>query len=69
MTFGQGQFQPIDSLIDWTDPKWADVKDVADKFIYKGEHYIAPLSYSFIIIDAFGNVLDSIGKFCLFRFV
>lgn len=43
----KGQFQPIDSLIDWTDPKWADVKDVADQFIYKGEHYIAPLSYSF----------------------
>ncbi len=43
----KGQFQPIDSLVDWEDPKWADVKDTADGFIWKGEHYIAPLGYSF----------------------
>ncbi|MGN0667229.1 MAG: ABC transporter substrate-binding protein [Huintestinicola sp.] len=43
----KGQYQSIDPLINWEDPKWADVKDVADKFIYKGEHYIAPLGYSF----------------------
>ncbi|MGN1090108.1 MAG: ABC transporter substrate-binding protein [Huintestinicola sp.] len=43
----KGQFQAIDSLIDWEEPKWADVKDIADKFIWKGEHYIAPLGYSF----------------------
>lgn len=43
----KGQYQPVDSLIDWSDPMWADVKDEADKFIWKGEHYIAPLGYSF----------------------
>lgn len=43
----KGQYQPIDSLIDWEDPMWADVKDTADKFIWKGEHYIAPLGYAF----------------------
>ena len=43
----KGQYQPIDSLIDWTEPKWADVKDIADKFTYKGDHYIAPLGYAF----------------------
>ena len=43
----KNQYQPIDSLVDWEDPKWADVKDVADKFTWKGEHYIAPLGYSF----------------------
>lgn len=43
----KGQYQPIDSLVDWEDPKWADVKDTADSFIWKGEHYIAPLGYSF----------------------
>lgn len=43
----KGQYQPIDSLVDWNDPKWADVKDTADKFVWKGEHYIAPLGYSF----------------------
>lgn len=41
------QYQPIDSLVNWEDPKWADVKATADKFIWKGEHYIAPLGYSF----------------------
>lgn len=43
----KSQYQPIDSLINWDDPKWADVKATADKFIWKGEHYIAPLGYSF----------------------
>ncbi|MGN0641748.1 MAG: ABC transporter substrate-binding protein [Huintestinicola sp.] len=43
----KGQYQSVDSLINWDDPKWADVKDTADKFIYNGEHYIAPLGYSF----------------------
>ncbi|MBQ8569733.1 MAG: extracellular solute-binding protein [Oscillospiraceae bacterium] len=43
----KNQYQPIDSLIDWEDPKWADVKDTADTFIYNGEHYIAPLGYAF----------------------
>ena len=43
----KGQYQPIDSIVDWEDPMWADVKDQADRFIWKGEHYIAPLGYSF----------------------
>ncbi len=43
----KGQYQPIDSLVDWEDPKWAAVKDTADSFIWKGEHYIAPLGYAF----------------------
>ena len=43
----KGQYQPIDSLIDWEDPMWADVKDQADKYIWKGERYIAPLGYAF----------------------
>lgn len=43
----KGQYQAIDSLVNWDDPKWAAVKDTADGFIWKGEHYIAPLGYSF----------------------
>ncbi|MGN0586969.1 MAG: ABC transporter substrate-binding protein, partial [Oscillospiraceae bacterium] len=43
----KGQYQPIDSLIDWEDPMWADVKESADQFLWKGEHYIAPLGYAF----------------------
>ena len=42
----KGQYQPIDSLIDWEDPMWADVKGEADKFLWNGEHYIAPLGYA-----------------------
>lgn len=41
------QYQPIDELVDWTDPKWADVKDIADKYTWNGQHYIAPLGYAF----------------------
>lgn len=43
----KGQYQPVDSIVDWSDPMWADVKEQADKFIWKGEHYIAPLGYAF----------------------
>lgn len=43
----KGQYQPIDSLVDWEDPMWADVKETADKFLWNGEHYIAPLGYAF----------------------
>ncbi len=43
----QGFYQPIDSLVDFTDPLWADMKDVADDFVMDGEHYVAPLGYSF----------------------
>lgn len=42
----KGQYQPIDSLIDWEDPMWADVKGEADKFVWNGERYIAPLGYA-----------------------
>lgn len=43
----KGQYQPVDSLIDWEEPMWADVKETADSFTWNGEHYIAPLGYSF----------------------
>lgn len=41
----KGQYQPIDSIIDWDDPMWASVKDVSDMYIYNGEHYIVPYGY------------------------
>lgn len=43
----KNQFQPIDSLIDWTAPMWAEKKEQADKFMWNGEHYIAPFGYKF----------------------
>lgn len=42
----KGQFQAIDELVDWSDPMWAEVKETADMFTWKGEHYIAPLGYA-----------------------
>ena len=41
------QFQSIDPLIDWDDPMWAEKKEQADMFMWEGQHYIAPLGYSF----------------------
>lgn len=38
----KGQYQPIDDIVDWTDPKWAGMLDEADAYLYKGQHYIAP---------------------------
>lgn len=43
----KGQYQPIDSIVDWEDPMWADVKDQADMFTWKGDHYVAPFGYGF----------------------
>lgn len=43
----KGQYQPIDSIVDWEDPMWADVKEQADMFTWKGEHYVAPFGYGF----------------------
>ncbi len=38
-------FQPIDSIVDFNDPVWADVKGTADQFVLNGEHYVAPIKY------------------------
>lgn len=38
-------YQPIDDLVDFTDPLWADVAETADQFVLKGKHYVAPISF------------------------
>ncbi len=43
----QGQYQSIDSLVDFSDPLWQDMEGVADDFVMNGEHYVAPLGYRF----------------------
>ena len=42
-----GRFQAIDSIVDWEDPMWAEMKETADKLMWKGEHYVAPFGYRF----------------------
>ena len=39
----KGQYQPIDELVDWESPLWCDMKPAADKYVYNGKHYVAPL--------------------------
>ena len=34
-------FVPVDDYIDFDSPLWEDVKDVNDKFIWNGKHYMA----------------------------
>ncbi len=43
----KGMYQPIDSVVDWEDPMWAEMKGAADTFLWNGEHYIAPFGYRF----------------------
>ena len=35
----KGQYQPVDDYIDYDDPLWAGMKETADYFVFKGQHY------------------------------
>lgn len=39
-------YQPIDDIVDFSDPLWKDSKDTADQFVLNDKHYVAPLGYS-----------------------
>ena len=49
MTFPIGvikeRYQPVDSVVNFNSPLWADVKDTADQFTLNGKHYVAPISF------------------------
>ena len=38
-------YQPIDSIVDFSQPLWSATKDTADQFMLNGKHYVAPLGY------------------------
>lgn len=38
-------YQPIDDIVDFSTPLWADVAASAEQFVLNGDHYVAPLSY------------------------
>ncbi len=38
-------YNPIDDLVDFEDDLWAPTKEVADQFMLRGKHYVAPLGY------------------------
>ncbi|MGN0623561.1 MAG: ABC transporter substrate-binding protein [Oscillospiraceae bacterium] len=39
-------FQPIDSIVDFDDPIWSDVKGMAEQYSMNGKHYVAPVNYN-----------------------
>lgn len=38
-------FQPIDEIVNFDDPLWADMKGTADQFVLNGKHYVAPFKF------------------------
>ncbi len=43
----KGMYQPIDSIVDFNDPLWSDMKESADMLMWNNEHYVAPFRYRF----------------------
>lgn len=39
-------YQPIDDIVDFSDPMWESSKETADQFVLNGKHYVAPLGYA-----------------------
>lgn len=37
-------YLPVDDIVDFDDPLWADTKATADGFVMNGKHYVAPIS-------------------------
>ncbi len=41
----QDMHQPVDPIVDFTDPLWADVAEDAEQYSLNGKHFVAPLRY------------------------
>ena len=55
-------YQPIDSIVDFESDIWSPTKDVADQFVLKGEHYVAPVGYEASAMLCYDNsVIESEG--------
>ena len=39
-------YQPVDSIVDFDSPMWAETKATADQFVLGGKHFVAPISVS-----------------------
>ncbi len=42
----KGMFQPVDSIVDFDSALWSDVKDIANQYVIKDQHYVAPISFN-----------------------
>lgn len=57
-----GQFQPFDEYMDWSDPLWAEWKDLNDMFEMNGNHYIMCLqSTSGQVVYYNRNTIENMG--------
>lgn len=55
-------YQPVDDIVDFSDPLWADVKKNADLFVMGGKHYVAPISFTVGTLMMYDqDVIDSEG--------
>lgn len=50
-------YQPIDTIVDFDDPLWADTKKTADQFVLGGEHYVAPISYGVSVMMMYDHAV------------
>ena len=41
----QERYQPINSIVDFDDPLWSDVKETAEQYCFQGDYYVAPLDF------------------------
>ena len=58
----KGMYQPVDDIVDFSQPLWAGAKKSADQFVLDGKHYVAPLGYtasSMLCYDK--DIMDSEG--------
>ncbi len=39
-------YQPVDDIVDFDAPLWADTKASADQFVMNGKHYVAPVNFT-----------------------
>lgn len=55
-------YQPVDEIVDFDAPLWADVKKNADLFVMGGKHYVAPINFTVGTLMMYDqDVIDSEG--------
>lgn len=50
-------FQPVDNYIDFDDEWWKDVKNINDKFVFNGSHYVMGLSTEVEVIMLYNKAV------------
>ncbi len=56
----KGMFQPVDDIVDFSDPMWADMKDLADTFVLGGKHYVCPINLDVLSVLTYDkNVISA----------